>query len=338
MDSSTEKQCVAMEKAVKGKENMARITGSRAHHRFSGPQIKKVMETNNQAWDDCEKEAKTRAVPLRRMPWRASGFFCMNSIEFQRISVVSSFVCSLFLGKIAPIDYTDGSGMNLMNIQSQNWDESCLAAVDGGNENRTHLRAKLGSLADPSKPLGPVSKYMVERYGFNSKCLVLPFLGDNPASLAGLNLSEGDVGISLGTSDTVFFTTAEYKPCVDAHFFSHFLGKKDEFMALVCFKNGSLTRERIRKRLGCQWNEIGTLLAKTPVGNDGHIGLYFDEDEIAPRVKKGDFRYQKDGSSHRLVKEFTPEVEARALLEGQSLLKLMYARTMGCNTGRGRHL
>ncbi|PIO53379.1 hypothetical protein TELCIR_25288, partial [Teladorsagia circumcincta] len=28
--------------------------------------------------------------------------------------------------------------------------------------------------------------------------------------------------------------------------------------------------------------------------------------------------------------------EARALLEGQSLLKLMYAKTMGCTTGKGR--
>ncbi|ETN68789.1 hypothetical protein NECAME_15621 [Necator americanus] len=101
------------------------------------------------------------------------------------------------------------------------------------------------------------------------------------------------------------------------------------------FKNGSLTRERIRKQLGCQWNEYRTILSKTDTGNNGNIGLYFDEDEIAPRIKKGDFRFTKK-EKYFSVKDFTPEVEARALLEGQSLLKLLYARTMGCITGKGK--
>ena len=108
---------------------------------------------------------------------------------------------------------------------------------------------------------------MSSRYGIPSECIILPFLGDNPgtgkirifnknptnrvflASLAGLNLSNGDIGVSLGTSDTVFFATHVYKsrrsffriektiphfrPSIDAHIFLHFSGKNDEYMPLV---------------------------------------------------------------------------------------------------------
>ncbi len=33
---------------------------------------------------------------------------------------------------------------------------------------------------------------------------MVAFTGDNPASLAGLRMRRGDVGLSLGTSDVVF--------------------------------------------------------------------------------------------------------------------------------------
>ncbi|PAV77204.1 hypothetical protein WR25_11655 [Diploscapter pachys] len=251
-----------------GLQKMAEITGSRAHLRFSGPQIKKIVDENPNVWRNT-----------------------------QPVSVISSFACSLFLGKIAPIDYTDGSGMNLMNIQ------------------------------------GTISSYMSSRYGIPSECITLPFLGDNPASLAGLNLSKGDIGVSLGTSDTVFFTTHVYKPSIDAHIFLHFSGKNDEYMPLVCFKNGSLTRERIRQKVGCSWQEWNSTIAQTKPGNSGKIGFFFDTDEIAPRISRGDYLYDENDARKE---EFTKEELARAVFESQCMKMRLYAEKMGCAIGKGR--
>lgn len=104
MDSSTSTQCHSLEKAVGGTQRLAEITGSRAYERFTGNQIAKIFQTQPKVYEKCE-----------------------------RISLVSSFAPSLLIGDYAPIDYSDGSGMNLMNIETKDWEEKCLEVRKGNS-------------------------------------------------------------------------------------------------------------------------------------------------------------------------------------------------------------
>ncbi|XP_011336527.1 xylulose kinase isoform X2 [Ooceraea biroi] len=150
LDSSTVEQCDVLEEIVGGPQKLAEITGSRAYHRFSGPQIAKIARTKPEAY--CNTE---------------------------RISLVSSFLASLFLGDYAPTDWSDGSGMNLLNIRTKDWEDVLLETCASG------LREKLGKPVSSCSNIGPISPYFVERFGFNEECRVIAFTGDNPGSLLG---------------------------------------------------------------------------------------------------------------------------------------------------------
>lgn len=97
------------------------------------------------------------------------------------------------------------------------------------------------------------------------------------------------------------------------------------------FKNGSLTRERIRDKCAeGSWGIFDQLLESTPRGNFGNMGLYFDEQEIIPFLI-GDYRFNKAGD--RVTKFTSLEVEVRALIEGQFIAKRAYAEDIGFKIG-----
>lgn len=145
MDSSTERQCRKLENAVGGPLKLAEITGSRGYQRFTGAQIAKIAENQPESFAECE-----------------------------RISLVSSFVSSMLVGDFAPIDFADGSGMNLMDIRTKKWNQSLLNAV------APDLAAKLGDPVPTLTTIGRISSYFVQRYGFDPNCLISAFTGDNP--------------------------------------------------------------------------------------------------------------------------------------------------------------
>ncbi|CAL8294596.1 unnamed protein product [Lota lota] len=290
MDSSTSPQCQYLESTIGGAHTLVDITGSRAYERFTGSQIAKIQQTRPDQYQNTE-----------------------------RISLVSSFAASLFLGDYAAIDFSDGSGMNLLDIRTRCWSEVCLATTAPG------LEKLLGAPQPSTAVLGCVSPYFVARHGFSVDCRVVAFTGDNPASFAGMRLQEGDVAVSLGTSDTVFSWIKEPRPALEGHVFCNPVDWHS-YMALLCFKNGSLIRERVRNE--CtegSWEVFSNALRDTPIGNHGNIGFYFDVMEITPSAV-GVHRF--DCHDNR-VSGFSAQVEVKALLEGQFLSKRLHAERLG---------
>jgi len=217
MDSSTTEECQLIEKAVGNAENLFQITGSKAYERFTGSQIMKVARKTPEIYQQTE-----------------------------RIQLISNFLTSILLGEYAPIDLSDGSGMNLLDIRQHKWSNECLNACGDDLENKLSEK-----LVYPRTALGTIAKYFVERYGFNSQCQIVSCTGDNPSSYYALASDPKTVVISLGTSDTVMASipaSVMPKQALDGHLLVNPLTANPEtkiLMLLLCFKNGSLVRERM---------------------------------------------------------------------------------------------
>ncbi|TVU48795.1 hypothetical protein EJB05_00070 [Eragrostis curvula] len=301
MDSSSTAQCREVEAAMGGAARLAALTGCRAHERCTGPQIRKMHRTRPGIYDATE-----------------------------RVSLVSSFMASLLLGAYACIDETDGAGMNLMDIATRQLRKDALEAT------APNLEDKIGRLAPAHAVAGRISSYFVQR-----QCLHLKRACQVDTTLyvrAGLTLSSpGDLAISLGTSDTVFGVTDSPEPSLEGNILPNPVDP-NTFMVMLCYKNGSLTREDIRNRYAQRsWDVFNRLLEETTPLNGGKLGFYYKEHEILPPLPVGYHRYVvknlTSGSLDEIVEheiaEFDPPSEVRAIIEGQFLSMRGHAERCG---------
>lgn len=273
MDSSTGAECRALDTAFGAR--LQRDTGSPAIERFAGPQILKFARR--------EPEAYARTA---------------------RIHLLSSFLTSWFAGVDAGVDVGDGAGMNLLNLRTLDWDRAICDFIS------PTLLAKLPSVVRPGTVYRLADRFAA--YGLRPGIPVAPFTGDNPASLVGCGAAEPGVAVlSLGTSDTFFAAMADFRtdPAGYGHVFGNPCGG---FMSLVCFKNGSLARERVKEMLGVDWTFFDeTAFDFTAPGNGGKRALPWFEPEITPRCDetglKANFDWDAASDAERV----------RAVVEGQ---------------------
>ncbi len=278
MDSSTSAECREIEAAVGPR--LQTDTGSPAIERFTGPQIRRFFKTSPAEYANTD-----------------------------RIHLVSSFMCSVLIGQHAPIDFGDGAGMNLLNLKTGDWDNAALDATAPG------LRDKLPPARPATETAGGLHAYFA-KYGLKPGVPVILWTGDNPSSLVGVGASEPGVAvISLGTSDTFFAAMPAMK--TDPNGCGHVFGNPTGgCMSLICFKNGSLARERVKEECKVDWTFFeGTALVETKPGNDGNMALSYYVPEITPRVMTPGVRRQ--GSPDFCSGKAPAAVQVRAALEGQ---------------------
>jgi len=304
MDSSTAKQCEELEEAVGGREEMVKITGSKAYERFTAAQIRKIFQFNRKAYN-----------------------------ETVRISLISSFMASIFLNDVAPIDHADASGMNLLDIMTREWSQICLDGCADG------VREKLGEPVPTSSVIGSIGTFFVQRYNFNANCKVVAFTGDNLSAFAGLNVDNQSLAFSLGTSDTIMLSLDSHPSLEHGHVLIH-PTKPTGFMGLLCFRNGALVRDVFRKaEANNNWEKFSEMLEKAPRGAGGYMALHYLSQEILPNVPAGSLRWSpSDNLSNykmrpTLIQFPTQQIEVRALIEGQMLNRKAFAMDMGFNFG-----
>ncbi|KAL8783026.1 MAG: hypothetical protein Q9213_004923 [Squamulea squamosa] len=328
-DASTQEQCDAFNTHLGDETQLALSTGSKAHHRFTGPQILRFRTKYPRKYQ-----------------------------ETSRISLVSSFLASVFLGRIAPFDIADICGMNLWDIKAGAWNERLLS-LTAGSSDTSNLKHKLGAANIPEDAgafLGNISPYFVRRYGLSPSCAVATSTGDNPSTILALPLRPLDAIVSLGTSTTFLMSTPYYKPNPAVHFMNH-PTTPGHYMFMLCYKNGGLAREHIRDSLpkpadaANPWQQFDQVASSTPpLGQSSDpsspmkIGLFFPRPEIVPNVRAGTWRFNYKPNTNALMAadETTwsqPEDDARAIVESQLLsLRLRSRDIVESPTGPNAHL
>lgn len=323
-DHSTGQQAKDFEKVAGGPDELAARTGSRAHQRFTGLQIRKL--------------AVSPELGIYE--------------NTDRISIVSSFVASVLLGNITPIDEADACGMNIFDISKGEFDRELLAVaagvhpeLDGASQKTTEagvseLERKLGGTSPVAyEALGNISPYFVRQYGFSNDAKIYSFTGDNLATIISLPLKQNDVLVSLGTSTTVLLVTENYVPSSQYHLFKH-PTMKNAYMGMICYCNGALARENVRNLLNKKynldrdsWDKFNELLDKSSKFNN-KLGIYFPLGEIAPDAPAQIKRCELKEGKVEEAQTWPIDEDVESIVESQTISCRMRAGPMLASSGK----
>lgn len=172
-DGRTGKQVEYLNSVI-GKEKISKYTANIAFAGFTAPKILWMKE------NEPENFAAIRKIMLPKdyLAYRLSGVFCT--------------------------EYSDASGMLLLDVEHKVWSEKMLEICSITKE-------QLPELYESWEPVGCLKPEIAEELGLSSDVKVVAGAGDNAAAAVGTaTVGDGGCNISLGTSGTVFISSGKF--------------------------------------------------------------------------------------------------------------------------------
>lgn len=170
-----------------GKEKLLELTGNIAFAGFTAPKLLWMRK------HEPELFARIRKIMLPKdyLVYRLTGVHCC--------------------------DYSDASGMLLLDVKNRCWSNEMLSICGVQPE-------QMGKLCESWEPVAAVQPEIAGALGLSAKTVVAAGAGDNAASAVGTGtVGDGRCNISLGTSGTVFISSADFRlpPEGNLHAFAH---------------------------------------------------------------------------------------------------------------------
>jgi xylulokinase len=211
-------------------------------------------------------------------------------------------------------DRGDASGTGYWSPRQERYRDDLLGLVGGGVD------------WDPALP-EVLAPHAVAGEWADTGAAVAAGTGDNMAAALGLGLRPGDLVLSLGTSGTAF--TVSDEPSSDpTGTVAGFADATGRYLPLVCTMNATRVTDAVARLLSVDQARFDDLALRAPAGAAGLVLVPHFDGERTPN--RPDVR----GTLTGLSSDVTPELLARAAVEGVVCNLLAGAEMLGATAGR----
>lgn len=236
-DGRTQKETDYLNNEI-GKEKLSKLTGNIAFAGFTAPKILWLKANEPQ-----------------------------NFAKIKKIMLPKDYIAYRLTGEFST-DYSDASGMLLLDVKNKCWSKEMLEICGVKEE-------WMPKLYESYEKTGTLKSDVAEELGFPAECIVAAGAGDNAAAAIGTGtVGAGKCNLSLGTSGTLFITSDKFG--VDPHNALHSFDHADGGYHLMgCMLSAASCNNWWMKDI---LHSDDFVNEQKPLGEDGRLGenhVYF---------------------------------------------------------------